>query len=92
MTVLRGIYEQPVRAEPFSTAISGLIRAAEKTRLNVTISGTQNIRVKRRIDSDPPITLEAPVDVDLVLKGTVEQPLLLGRVVGKAGTVYYSRQ
>ena len=58
--------------------VSGL----EKTDLNIKISGDENIYIDNNIS-------KAPVTVDIVLKGTISRPILLGRLESKEGIVYF---
>lgn len=92
LTVLRGLYEDRLKTEPFLAAFDSLFRAIAKTSLDIKILGSENIRFKRLLETDPPIMFESPVTVDLHLKGTVREPLLFGKVLSKTGTVFYSRQ
>ena len=54
----------------------------EKAALNVKIYGVENIIVDNNIAN-------APLKVDLVLRGTIRYPLLFGRVESKEGKVYF---
>ena len=54
----------------------------EKAALNVKIHGVENIIVDNNIAN-------APLKVDLVLRGTIGHPLLFGRVESKEGKVYF---
>ncbi|MCX5717984.1 MAG: translocation/assembly module TamB domain-containing protein [Nitrospirae bacterium] len=54
----------------------------QKTVLNVKIYGAENIIVDNNI-------ARAPLKVDMVLKGTIGQPLLFGRIESKEGKVYF---
>ncbi|MFA4829908.1 MAG: translocation/assembly module TamB domain-containing protein, partial [Thermodesulfovibrionales bacterium] len=54
----------------------------EKAALNVKIYGVENIIVDNNIAN-------APLKVDLVLRGTIGHPLLFGRVESKEGKVYF---
>jgi len=55
---------------------------AEKAALNVKIYGAENIIVDNNI-------ARAPLKVDMVLKGTIGQPLFFGRIESKEGKVYF---
>ena len=54
----------------------------EKAALNVKIYGVENIIVDNNIAN-------APLKVDLVLRGTIRYPLFFGRVESKEGKVYF---
>ncbi|MFZ3123230.1 MAG: translocation/assembly module TamB domain-containing protein [Thermodesulfovibrionales bacterium] len=54
----------------------------EKAVLNVKIYGAENIIVDNNI-------ARAPLKVDMVLRGTIGQPLLFGRIESKEGKVYF---
>jgi len=54
----------------------------EKTVLNVKMYGSENITVDNNI-------ARALLKVDMVLRGTVGQPLLFGRLESKEGKVYF---
>ncbi|MCL4476852.1 MAG: translocation/assembly module TamB [Nitrospirae bacterium] len=60
----------------------GELGALEKAALNVRVHGSENIVVDNNI-------ARAALKVDLVLRGTVSHPVLLGRVESKTGTVYF---
>ncbi|MBI3597068.1 MAG: translocation/assembly module TamB domain-containing protein [Nitrospirae bacterium] len=49
------------------------------TTLNIQIQGRNNIWIKNNL-------AKLPLDVDLLLKGTVNRPILLGRVEAKGGS------
>jgi translocation and assembly module TamB len=51
----------------------------KETALNVQIQGKNNIWIKNNLAN-------LPLEVDLVLKGTVNRPILLGRVESKGGS------
>ena len=59
-----------------------LLTGAEKAVLNVRIYGAENIIVDNNI-------ARAPLKVDMVLKGTIGQPLFFGRIESKEGKVYF---
>jgi translocation and assembly module TamB len=60
------------------TEVSGF----ERAKLNVRISGSDNISIDNNI-------ARAPVTVDIVVKGTVSRPVLLGRLESKEGIFYF---
>jgi translocation and assembly module TamB len=51
----------------------------KETTLNIQIQGKNNIWIKNNL-------AKIPLDVDLLLKGTVNRPILLGRVESKGGS------
>jgi translocation and assembly module TamB len=51
----------------------------KETALNIQIQGKNNIWIKNNL-------AKLPLDVDLLLKGTVNRPILLGRVESKGGS------
>lgn len=54
------------------------------TDLNIHIGGKKNIWINNNV-------AKVPLDIDLMLKGTVDHPLLFGRVEAHDGTFYFSR-
>ncbi len=60
------------------------VSAFEKTELNVRISGGKNITVDNNI-------ARAPVRIrgDMVVKGTVSNPIIFGRLESKEGYIYF---
>jgi autotransporter translocation and assembly factor TamB len=58
--------------------LSGL----EKAQLNISISGEENISIDNNV-------ARAPVRVDMIVRGTVSQPSLLGRLESKEGVFYF---
>ncbi|MDP3049293.1 MAG: translocation/assembly module TamB domain-containing protein [Thermodesulfovibrionales bacterium] len=60
----------------------GELTGVEKAVLNVKIYGAENIIVDNNI-------ARAPLKVDMVLRGTIGQPLLFGRIESKEGKVYF---
>ena len=60
----------------------GELTGVEKAVLNVRIYGAENIIVDNNI-------ARAPLKVDMVLRGTIGQPLLFGRIESKEGKVYF---
>ncbi len=66
------------KTEKYRTDISGI----EKARLNIKVTGKDNIFIDNNI-------ARATVSTDLLLKGTVYRPVLFGRLESKDGTVYF---
>ncbi len=62
--------------------VRGEISAIEKAQLNVRVTGKDNITVDNNI-------ARAAVALDMVLRGTIYRPILLGRLETKEGTVYF---
>ncbi len=62
--------------------LRGEAGAIENTELNVKIHGSENIIIDNNI-------ARAPVKVDLLLRGTVLQPIIFGRVESAGGNVYF---
>jgi hypothetical protein len=60
------------------TALSGV----EKAELNISISGDENIYIDNNI-------ARMPVRADFIVKGTVSQPILFGRLESKEGVFYF---
>lgn len=60
----------------------GEVMAIEKAALNIRIYGLDNIAVDNNI-------ARAALKVDLLLRGTVSHPVILGHVESKAGYVYF---
>ena len=54
----------------------------KETTLNIQIQGKKNIWIKNNL-------AKLPLDVDLLLKGTVDRPILLGRVESNGGTFLF---
>ena len=54
----------------------------KETALNIQIQGKNNIWIKNNL-------AKLPLDVDLLLKGTVNRPILLGRVEAKGGSFLF---
>ncbi len=66
------------KTEKFKAEISSL----EKAELNVRVSGKDNIFIDNNV-------ARATVSADMVLRGTLYRPVLLGRLETKDGTVYF---
>lgn len=60
----------------------GELTAIDKARLNVKVYGTDNIIIDNNVAS-------AQLKFDLILRGTISQPLLFGRVESKEGKVFF---
>lgn len=60
----------------------GEIGAIEDTGLNIKIYGTDNIIIDNNI-------ARAQVKLDMLLRGTVLQPIIFGRIESTGGTVYF---
>jgi len=58
------------------------ISPVEKTALNIRVTGKESIRVDNNI-------ARADVNADLLLRGTIYRPVILGRLDTKEGTVYF---
>jgi len=54
------------------------------TTLNVQIRGKDNIWIRNNV-------AKLPLEIDLVLKGTINRPILLGRVESKSGSFQFRR-
>jgi hypothetical protein len=52
------------------------------TRLKIQVTGKRNIQVNNNM-------AKVPFEIDLLLKGTVGQPVLLGRLEATGGTIYF---
>ncbi len=60
----------------------GELGALERAALNIKVYGSDDVLVDNNI-------ARASLRVDLLLRGTVSRPILLGRVESKTGTVYF---
>ncbi|MEW6067045.1 MAG: translocation/assembly module TamB domain-containing protein [Nitrospirota bacterium] len=60
----------------------GEISVFEEAELNIRISGSNNIFVDNNI-------ARATLKIDLILKGTISNPILFGRVESKEGNIYF---
>lgn len=69
---------QAKKTEKFKAEISSF----EKAELNVRVSGKDNIFIDNNV-------ARATVSADMVLRGTIYRPVLLGRLETKDGTVYF---
>ncbi|MBI3610567.1 MAG: translocation/assembly module TamB domain-containing protein [Nitrospirae bacterium] len=56
----------------------------KSTALNIQIRGKENLRINNNL-------AKLPIEADLLLKGTVARPVLLGRVEAKGGTFSFRR-
>jgi translocation and assembly module TamB len=54
----------------------------EKTGLNIRITGNDSIRIDNNF-------ARADVSADIILRGTIYHPILLGRIESREGTVYF---
>jgi hypothetical protein len=66
------------KSEKYNVGISSL----EKVELNIRINGKDNIRIDNNV-------ARATVSADMILRGTLHRPLLLGRLESTEGTVYF---
>ncbi|MFQ5597609.1 MAG: translocation/assembly module TamB domain-containing protein [Nitrospiria bacterium] len=66
---------------PIRTPDSGMMR---RTELNIHISGDKDIQIENNLAN-------IPLAVDLLLKGTMDKPLLIGRVNVPKGAIYFQR-
>jgi translocation and assembly module TamB len=55
---------------------------SDNVRLNVKVIGTDNIILDNNIAN-------APLNIDMILRGTVAEPLLFGRIESSEGKVYF---
>lgn len=62
--------------------IKAEIPSLENAKLNIRISGKNNMYIDNNV-------ARATVSADLILRGTVSRPLLLGRIASNEGTVYF---
>ena len=83
----KALYKE--RTEWKSWLVSGGVRAPRKVGgwrrrvdLNLRVFGSKNIRVDNNI-------ADAPLTVDLVIRGNLEFPLLLGRIDSREGKVFF---
>jgi len=65
-------------AEKPKTALSGV----QKAEFNISISGDENIYIDNNI-------ARMPVRADFIVRGTVSQPILFGRLESKEGVFYF---
>jgi len=66
------------KPEKYNVGISSL----EKVELNIRINGKDNIRIDNNV-------ARATMSADMILRGTLHRPLLLGRLESTEGTVYF---
>jgi translocation and assembly module TamB len=66
------------QAEKPKAALSGV----QKAELNISVSGDDNIYIDNNI-------ARMPVRADLIVRGTVSQPILFGRLESKEGVFYF---
>ena len=84
----RALYREPVQWQiwPLGTKVRerprGEIGVFEKTQLNVRLQGSDNILINNNI-------ARASLSSELVVRGTVSNPLLFGRVETRRGIVYF---
>ncbi len=64
--------------ETYKTEISDI----EKTELNIRVTGKDSIRLDNNV-------ARADVSADVIIRGTIYRPVLLGRIESKEGTVYF---
>ncbi|MEJ2683977.1 MAG: translocation/assembly module TamB domain-containing protein [Candidatus Sulfobium sp.] len=64
--------------ERYKTEISDI----EKTELNIRVTGKDSIRIDNNV-------ARADVGADIILRGTIYHPLLLGRIESREGTVFF---
>ncbi len=64
--------------ETYKTEISDM----EKTELNIRVTGKDSIRLDNNV-------ARADVSADVILRGTIYHPVLLGRIESREGTVYF---
>jgi autotransporter translocation and assembly factor TamB len=64
--------------ETYKTEVSDI----GKTELNIRVTGKDSIRLDNNV-------ARADVSADLILRGTIYHPVLLGRIESKEGTVYF---
>lgn len=62
--------------------IKGELSGFEKAELNIKITGKENIHIDNNV-------ARGDASVDMILKGTVYRPVLLGRLEMKNGTLYF---
>ncbi len=84
----RAAYREPVewqswllKAKPAEKP-RGEIGAFQKTNLNIRIQGSDDVVINNNI-------ARASLKVDVVLRGTISDPLIFGRVTTKTGIVYF---
>ncbi|MHB8481771.1 MAG: translocation/assembly module TamB domain-containing protein [Nitrospiria bacterium] len=53
-----------------------------QTRLNIRLRGDQDLRIENNI-------ARLPYSIDLTLKGTIDSPVLIGRIEADSGFIYY---
>jgi translocation and assembly module TamB len=84
----RALYREPVQWQlwPLKAKVKerprGEIGAFEKTQLNVTVRGSDNILINNNI-------ARASLSADAMVRGTPSNPLIIGRVETKSGIVYF---
>lgn len=84
----RALYREPVEWQSWLLKAKarerprGEIGVFEKTNLNVRVQGADNVLINNNI-------ARASLDVNMVLRGTVAAPVIVGRVTTKSGIVYF---
>ncbi len=87
-TVLKGEYRKDLKvagifqAERTVYSMGTTLPFMEKLVLNLNLSGNENIFIRNNV-------LNAPVQIDLVLTGSLASPSLLGRVQLGEGRIYF---
>ncbi|MDC4224121.1 MAG: translocation/assembly module TamB domain-containing protein [Candidatus Manganitrophus sp.] len=90
MTVKRAIYDKP--ADLKAMAIEWVQKTEETVReetpligaarMNIHLSGRENLWINNNI-------AKIPLEADLFLKGTIDRPLLIGRIEIPRGLIYF---
>jgi hypothetical protein len=84
----RAAYKEPVEWQSWLLKAKaaekprGEIGTFEKTNLNVRIQGSDDVIINNNI-------ARASLNVDIVLRGTISDPLIFGRIATKTGFVYF---
>ncbi len=92
--LLEGIYDQRIELKTWLTELrakgrggegrppSPALQALEETRLHVRLFGKENIRIDNNL-------AKIPLEVDLLIRGSLAKPLLYGRIEATGGTIRF---
>lgn len=91
LTLNHGVYNKKIDVRSLLTKLSELEEKTEptpligKTRLNVRLTGDDDLRINNNL-------ARLPFTVDLTVKGTVDHPVLIGRMEADSGSIlFYNR-
>ena len=88
LNIKRATYKEPLKLSNLVIATKSKelpkaeLSVIEKTKLNISISGSRNISIDNNF-------ARAPIKVDMLLRGTLASPVLFGRIESKEGYAYF---